>query len=157
MTASEKTGRRAVSRSAARLGAVQALYQMELAGTDVSEILAEYGASRQGEAFEDGEHGTADTAFMHDIIKGVVRDQRAIDKALVGCLSDGWTLPRLDATLRAILRSAGYELAARSDVPGRVVISEYVDVARAFFDGPEPKFINAALDKLAREKRQAEF
>ncbi len=86
-----------------------------------------------------------------------MRDQRAIDKALVGCLSDGWTLPRLDATLRAILRSAGYELAARSDVPGRVVISEYVDVARAFFDGPEPKFINAALDKLAREKRQAEF
>ncbi len=153
MSDDRKPGRRAVSRSAARLGAVQALYQMELAGTDVTEILAEYAASRQGEAFDDGEHGKADTAFMHDIIKGVVRDQRPIDRALAGCLAEEWKLPRLDATLRAILRSAGYELTARRDVPAKVAISEYVDIARAFFDGPEPKFVNAALDKLAREIR----
>jgi N utilization substance protein B len=155
--AQNSTGRRAVSRSAARLGAVQALYQMELAGTDVSEILAEYAASRQGDAFEDGQHGKADTAFMQDIIRGVVHDQRRIDRSLAGCLSEGWTLPRLDATLRAILRSGGFELLTRPDVPAKVVISEYVDLARAFFDGAEPKFINAALDKLAREIRSDEF
>ena len=156
-TSQKPAGRRAVSRSAARLGAVQALYQMELAGTDVSEILAEYAASRQGEGFEDGQHGQADTAFMQDIIQGVVHDQRRIDRALAGCLSDDWTLPRLDATLRAILRSGGFELLSRQDVPARVVISEYVDVARAFFDGAEPKFINAALDKLARSTRRDEL
>ena len=149
--------RRAVARSAARLGVVQALYQMELAGTDVSEILAEYGVSRQGDAFDDGEHGKADTKFMHGLIRGVVTKQREVDRALAYCLSEGWTLARLDATLRAVLRSAGYELMFRSDVPGRVVINEYVDVTHAFFEGNEPAFINAALDKLARASRETEF
>ena len=109
-------GRRAVARSAARLGAVQALYQMELAGTDLSDIMDEYASSRQGEAFYNGEHGEADTSFLHDIVQGVVRNQRAIDRGVAECLSTGWSLPRLDATLRAILRSAGYELQHRADI-----------------------------------------
>lgn len=151
------SSRRAVARTAARLGAVQALYQMELAGTDVTEIVAEYTASRQGEAFEDGEHGKADKALMGDIVTGVVKNQRAIDQSLEQCLSTGWTLGRLDATLRAILRSGGYELKFRSDIPAKVVIAEYVELTRAFFEDTESGFVNAALDKLARTSRVDEF
>ena len=157
MTGKTASGRRAVARTSARLGAVQALYQMELAGTDVSDILAEYTSSRQGNSFEDGEHGKADTAFLHDIVKGVVKQQRTIDRAVADCLSSGWRLPRLDATLRAILRSSGYELMFRSDIPGRVVIAEYVELTRAFFDDKESAFINGALDKLAHAQRPGEF
>ena len=157
MSEKSGSGRRAVARSAARLGAVQALYQMELAETDVSEIMAEYASSRQGEAFDDGQHGTADTSFLHDIVKGVVEHQRVIDPAINACLSEKWRLPRLDATLRAILRSAGYELKYRTDVPARVTIAEYVQIANAFFDDNESGFINGALDKLAHEVRPSEF
>ena len=157
MSDNSSSGRRAVARSAARLGAVQALYQMELAGTDVADIMAEYGSLRQGDAFNDGEHGKADTSFMNDIVKGVVEHQRTIDQAVNACLGEGWSLPRLDATLRAILRSAGYELHYRSDVPGRVTIAEYVELTRAFFDEKESGFINGALDKLAHQRRPDEF
>lgn len=157
MMAKSDSGRRAVARTSARLGAVQALYQMELAGTDVSVVLAEHASSRQGDAFENGEHGKADTVFLKDIVEGVLQHQREIDRAAAGCLSTGWTLPRLDATLRAILRSAGYELAFRADIPGKVVIAEYVELTRAFFDANESKFINAALDKLAHLRRPEEF
>lgn len=157
MTDKSGSGRRAVARSAARLGAVQALYQMELAETDVSVIMAEYTSSRQGNAFNDGEHGKADGAFLKDIVQGVVDHQRTIDPAIDECLSSGWTLPRLDATLRAILRSAGYELQFRPDIPGRVIITEYVEITRAFFDDNESGFVNGALDKLAHLKRSEEF
>ena len=157
MTGKNAPGRRAVARTAARLGAVQALYQMDLAGTDVTDLLAEYASSRQGESFDDGEHGEADMRFLQDIVKGVVDQQRTIDRAVADCLSDGWSLPRLDAILRAILRAAGYEMTCRSDVPGKVIIAEYVELTRDFFENSESAFVNGALDALARKQRPDEF
>ena len=149
--------RRDVSRSAARLGAVQALYQMDIAGTDLADVLAEFGSVRLGEIFENGECGEADFAFLKDTVEGVVRDQRLIDRSIEAHLASGWTLARLDSTLRAVLRAAVYEILFREDVPVRVTISEYIDVAHAFFSGEEPGVVNAILDALARERRPDEF
>jgi N utilization substance protein B len=148
--------RPAVARSAARLGAVQALYQMDIGGTDMAEVLAQYGGGRLGDDFNDGQCGEADAGFLKSIVEGVVADQGLIDRKVNDCLGAGWTLARLDATVRAILRAGGFELMFREDVPVRVVINEYVEVAKAFFDASEPKFVNAALDKLARERRPDE-
>jgi N utilization substance protein B len=146
-----------VARAAARLGAVQALYQMDIAQTDLADVLADFGSIRLGEAFEEGECGEADFALLRDIVGGVVREQRVIDRSLDDCLAEGWTLGRLDATARAILRAGAYELMFRNDIPAKVAISQYIDVAHAFFDGSEPGFINAALDQLARRQRQGEI
>jgi transcription antitermination protein NusB len=146
-----------VARAAARLGAVQALYQMDIAQTDLADVLADFGSIRLGEAFEEGECGEADFVLLRDIVGGVVREQRLIDRSLDDCLAEGWTLARLDATARAILRAGAYELMFRNDIPARVAISQYIDVAHAFFDGSEPGFINAALDQLARRQRQGEL
>lgn len=144
---------REVARSAARLGAVQALYSMDIAGTAVEDVLAEYGSTRLGEAFENGECGEADIAFLRDIISGVLADQRLIDQTVDACLAEGWTLARLDSTLRAILRAGAYEVMFREDVPAAAAISEYVNVTRAFFEeGREGGFVNAALDALARKR-----
>jgi N utilization substance protein B len=120
-------------------------------------VLADFGSIRLGEEFEDGECGTADFALLRDIVGGVVREQRLIDRSLDACLAEGWTLTRLDATARAILRAGAYELMFRNDIPAKVSISQYIDVAHAFFDGSEPGFINAALDQLARRQRQDEI
>jgi transcription antitermination protein NusB len=159
MAAGAKRSRsdREVSRSSARLGAVQALYQMDIAGTDFSEVLAQFGDGRIGEIFEDGECGEADFAFLKDIVEGVVREQREIDRQVDGHLAAGWTLGRLDSTLRALLRAGAYELMFRADVPARVTISEYIDVAHAFFEGEEPGVVNGVLDALARKHRSQEF
>ena len=148
---------REVSRSSARLGAVQALYQMDIAGTDLSEVLAQFGAGRMGELFEDGECGEADFAFLKDIVEGVVSRQREVDRAIEGHLAAKWTLGRLDSTLRALLRAGAYELLFRADVPARVTINEYVDVARAFFDDEEPRVVNGVLDAVARAHRASEL
>lgn len=142
--------RRPVARSAARLGAVQALYQMDLAQTEVGEVLAQFSSRSAGEAFDDGECGEADFSFLKDIVEGVVREQLALDRKIETCLAEGWTLPRLDATLRAVLRAGAYEIMFREDVPAKASISEYVDVTRAFFDVDEPKFVNGVLDALAK-------
>ncbi len=161
-------GNKALPRTRARLGAVQALYQMELADTDLSDIFAEYGAGAVARGFEelsedenDGgevEPGTKsdDFEFFRDVVSGVVREQRDIDPKIHSCLAHGWRLERLDSILRAILRAGTYELAHRSDVPSRVVINEYLDVAHAFFEGDEPKFVNGVLDRLARQVREPE-
>jgi transcription antitermination protein NusB len=148
---------REVSRSSARLGAVQALYQMDIAGTDFAEVLAQFGAGRMGETFEDGECGEADFAFLKDIVEGVVREQQAIDRAVEDHLAAAWTLGRLDSTLRAVLRAGAYEIMFRADVPARVSITEYVDVAHAFFEAEEPRVVNGVLDALARAHRAGEF
>lgn len=155
--AAPRSRRAAVARSAARLGAVQALYQMDIGGTDMIEVLAQYGSGRLGDDFNEGQCGEADAGFLKSIVEGVVADQALIDRKVNDCLGAGWTLARLDATVRAILRAGGFELMFREDVPARVTISEYVEVAKAFFDGSEPKFVNAALDKLARERRPDEL
>ena len=146
-----------VARSAARLGAVQALYQMDIAGSDVGETLAQFSARATGEDFDGGQCGGADYKFLKEIAGGVVREQRVIDSALDASLDQDWPLPRLDSTVRAILRAAAYELMFMQRVPARVTISEYVDVAGAFFGEEEPRFINGVLDALARQKRPEEF
>lgn len=146
-----------VARSAARLGAVQALYQMDLAGTDVVEVLAQFSARAAGDAFEEGQCGEADFPFLKEIVDGVVREQRTIDPALDRLLDTGWPLARLDATLRAILRAAAYEIMFMERVPARVAISEYLDVAHAFFAEQEPKLLNGVLNTLARQRRPDEF
>lgn len=144
-------------RGAARLAAVQALYQMELSGATLPEVLAEFETYRLGKEVDGEQYRNADAVFFRDIVSGVVRDQRQLDPAIHASLVEGWPLARIDATLRAILRSGAYELASRSDVPARVVIAEYVDVARAFFEAEATGMVNGVLDALARSLRPAEF
>jgi transcription antitermination protein NusB len=148
---------RPVARSAARLGAVQALYQMDLAGTDVGEVLAQFSSRASGEAFEEGQCGEADYRLLKEIVDGAVREQRTIDPTVSETLDPKWPLTRLDATLRAILRAAAYEIMFMANVPAKVTISEYVDVAHAFFGEEELRFVNGVLDRLARLRRPQEF
>ncbi len=154
---SEKRRARPVERAAARLGAVQALYQMDLAGTDVGETLAQFSSRAVGEDFEDGQCGEADYRHLREVVDGVVREQKTIDPAVDSILDKAWPLHRLDSTIRAILRAGAYELMFMDRVPARVAISEYVDVADAFFDKEEPRFVNGVLDRLARNRRPGEF
>lgn len=142
---------RAMIRSAARLGAVQALYQMDIAHTDLSDVLTQFESIRLGEAADDSDNVDADFELLSALVTGVVAEQREIDPLISAHLATGWKLHRLDATLRAILRAGAYELKQRHDVPAKVAISEYIDVAKAFFDGEEPKVVNGVLDNLARE------
>jgi transcription antitermination protein NusB len=152
-----KKTRPPAERAAARLGAVQALYQMDIAGSDVGETLAQFSSRAVGENFDNGDCGEADYKFLKEIVDGVVREQRPIDTALDKHLDKAWPLTRLDSTVRAILRAGAYELMFMERVPGRVAITEYVAVADAFFGQEEPRFVNAVLDKLARESRPGEF
>lgn len=147
---------RAAARSAARLGAVQALYQMDIAHTDLSDVLAEFSSVRLGESADDSDCVEPDFEFLRDIVIGVVDQQRAVDPVINEHLAEGWKLHRLDATLRAVLRAGAYELKHRHDVPVKVAISEYVDVAKAFFEGDEPKVVNGVLDNLARKFERVE-
>ncbi len=153
----ERTARPANQRGAARLAAVQALYQMDLGGTTLPEVIAEFETYRLGKEVDGDQYRNADAAFFRDIVTGVVRDQMKLDPAIDRTLAAGWPLTRVDATLRAILRAGAFELADRPDVPSRVVISEYVDVAKAFFEDDAPGVVNAVLDALAHELRAAEF
>ena len=146
-----------IERAAARLGAVQALYQMDLAGTDVGETLAQFSSRASGEDFDNGQCGEADYKHLREVVDGAVREQSTIDPVIDALLDKGWPLHRLDATVRAILRAASYELMFMQRVPARVAISEYVDVASAFFESEEQKFINGVLDRLARQRRPGEF
>lgn len=144
-------------RSQARLAAVQALYQMDLASTDVNKLIHEFVTERFGAEAEDETVALADQNLFQAIVRGVVAHQREIDPAVDAQLAVGWRLNRLDATLRAILRGAMYEILYRPDTPARVVITEYLDIAKAFFEGEEPKVTNAVLDKLAKKHRAGEF
>ena len=144
-------------RSTARLAAVQALYQMELTGSGADEAVFEFTEHRFGREAETGTAGEVDAEFFARLVRGVPEHQEEIDAGITAVLSADWRLNRIDSILRAILRAACYELIAARDVPAKVVIDEYVDVAHAFFTGDEPSFVNAALDKLARRKRATEF
>jgi N utilization substance protein B len=159
MSAAGKGGGKsaALSRSQARLAAVQALYQMDLAETDLAEVIEEFKAHRLGSDLENGTSAQADPEHFAGLLKGVVRRQREIDPMIDRQLAEGWRLTRIDSIVRAILRAAAYELMELKDVPPRVVISEYIEVAHAFFEGDEPRVVNGVLDSLARKLRPGEL
>jgi N utilization substance protein B len=144
-------------RSASRLGAVQALYQMDIGGAAISDVFAEFESHWLGREVDGDAYKPAEVAFFRDIVEGVVRDQMTLDKGIDAALAKGWPLKRIEAILRAVLRAGAYELANRKDVPARVVITEYVDVANAFVDKDEAGMTNAVLDNLARDLRADEF
>jgi N utilization substance protein B len=144
---------RSRSRSAARLAAVQALYQQEMEGTPVARLLKEFHDHRLGATIEDEHYHDAERDFFDDIVSGVDARRLDLDRLIGGRLAEGWTLERLDRPMRAILRAGAYELLARPDVPVGSVISEYVDVAHAFYDKRESGFVNGLLDAIAKETR----
>jgi N utilization substance protein B len=141
------------SRSVARLAAVQALYQMEVSNAGVETVIREFSDHRFDRDVEDMTLAAADEAFFADLVRGVVGHQREVDAAVAKRLAQGWRLERIDATVRAILRAGAYELTHRDDVPTEVVIDEYVELAKSFFEGPEPGFVNGALDAVAQDVR----
>ncbi len=140
-------------RGAARLAAVQALYQMDVGGTGLLEVVAEYEAHRLGSEIDGATYRDADAAWFRDVVSGVVRGQTAIDPLIHASLPPDWPLSRIDTTLRAILRAGTHELSSRKDVPVAVIVTEYVDVAKAFYEGEEPGLVNAVLDRIARAER----
>jgi len=140
-------------RGAARLAAVQALYQMDVGGTGLLETVAEYEAFRLGREIDGDTYRVADPAWFRDIVSGVVRQQTTIDPLIHEALPSDWPLSRLDTTLRAILRAGVFELLRRLDVPVAVIVSEYIDVAKAFYSEEEPRLVNAVLDRIARNQR----
>ena len=155
--AEEHSVKVANQRGAARLAAVQALYQMDLGGADMGSVVAEFEAHRLGQEIEGAAMRPADAGFFRNLVNGVVDQQRKIDPAIHNVLPDSWPLKRIDLTLRSILRCGVFELMAKPDIPSRVVINEYMDVARAFFDQDEPGLVNAVLDAIARSCRPEEF
>jgi len=145
------------ARRAARLGAVQALYQMEVSGASTDDVIAEFDAGklpRETEASITDAEG--DPVLFKIIVEKAVERQATLDRAIARHLSKGWRLERLDAVARAILRAGSVELEQRADIPVAVVINEYVEIAKRFFDGPEPGFVNATLDACARDLRPAD-
>ena len=151
--AATRTFRPANKRGAARLAAVQALYQMDVGGTGLLETVAEYESFRLGQEIDGATYLEADPAWFRDIVSGVVRGQTFIDPLIHSSLTTDWPLARLDTTLRAILRAGTYEVTARKDVPVAVIVSEYVDIAKAFYDEDEARLVNAVLDRVARRSR----
>lgn len=147
------TSRQRRARTVARLAAVQALYQMELAGEGVDTVIAEFSNHRFDADIEGEPLAEADETYFAEIVRGVVGDQAAIDASVKARLASNWRLERLDSTLRALLRAGAWELRSRLDVPREIVIDEYVELAKAFFDEAEAKFVNAALDGVARDVR----
>ena len=153
----KKPDKKANRRGAARLAAVQALYQMDIAGAGINDVFAEFESHWIGGEVEGEKYLPAEAAFFRDVVSGVVRDQARLDPLIDDALSRGWPLKRIEAILRAVLRAGAYELEHRKDVPGRVVISEYVDVANAFVDREETGMVNAVLDQIGRQFRGDEF
>jgi N utilization substance protein B len=149
--------RKATRRSAARLAAVQALYQMDIASTGLNDILAQFESHWIGREVEGDQYLPAEAAFFRDIVTGVVREQRKLDPLIDDALARSWPLKRIEAILRAMLRAGAYELDHRRDVPARVVVSEYVDIAHAFVERDETGMVNAVLDQIARKLRATEF
>ena len=149
---------RSKARSAARLAAVQALYQQHMEGTALARLLDEFHQHRLGrdideDAFGDAEYADAEVPFFDDVVRGVDARRDEIDAAVASKLASGWSLARLDKTMLQILRAGTYELLARADVPTPVAINEYVEVAKAFFDDGQAKFVNGILDAVAKDAR----
>jgi N utilization substance protein B len=153
-----RKNRHAMARSGARLAAVQALYQMDIAATPLKDILDDYQTLGSVVTDSDGEDAgeelpPLDKPFFRALVKGIVGEQRAIDPVIHGALRPDWPLGRIDSTLRAILRAGAFELLFRHDVPFRTVINEYLNIAHAFFEDGEPAMINGVLDHIARDCR----
>jgi N utilization substance protein B len=144
-------------RGAARLAAVQALYQMDIAGKGLNDILAEFESHWLGREVEGEQYLPAEAAFFRDIVGGFAAEQRRLDPQIDQALAAGWPLKRVEAIVRAVLRAGCWELDKRADIPARVVVSEYVGVANAFVDREETGMVNAVLDTLARKFRAGEF
>ncbi len=144
-------------RAAARLAAVQALYQMDVAKTGINEILAEFESHWIGQEVEGDQYNPAEVAFFRNVLEGVLAEQGEIDVLVDRALQQGWPLRRVEAVLRAILRAGAYELLVRKDVPVRVAITEYTDIAGAFFEGEEVGMVNGVMDSLARRLRPDEM
>ena len=147
-----------LARSAARLAAVQALYQIELTGADWRQVVREFDEHRLGAEIEGVQYREADPKHFRSTVEGVVENQVAIDRLTDKALVAKWPLGRVDSILRAVFRAAGFEITGREDIPPRVIIGEYLDVAKAFFEeGREAKFVNAVLDHMARDARPGAF
>ena len=144
---------RSQARAAARLAAVQALYQLEMEGTALAQLIDEFHRHRLGAEIEGDQYADAEQAFFDDTVKGVAARRDEIDALLDAKLAEGWKLERLDKTMLQVLRAGAWELMARADVPTASTISEYVDVAHAFFEAREAKFVNGVLDAVAKEVR----
>ncbi len=154
---STTAGRSANKRGAARLAAVQALYQMDITSAGLSTILDEYETCRIGQEVDGEEYLDADRGWFRGIVSGVVADQKTLDPLIHKTLPDDWPLARIHTLLRSVLRAGAFELVKRTDVPGRVIIAEYLDVAKAFFEEDEPRLVNGVLDSIAKEVRPGEF
>ena len=144
-------------RGLARLAAVQALYQIELTSADPGAVVGEVLAHRLGREIDGDQYAEADRGFFADLVKGCAERRVDVDAIVAASLPPDWPLARLESVLRAILRAGCFELLARSDVPARVVINEYVEIAHAFFSGKEPGMVNGVLDHVARRLREAEL
>ncbi|AEV38087.1 transcription antitermination protein NusB [Pseudovibrio sp. FO-BEG1] len=149
--------RPANKRGVARLAAVQAVYQMEITGARLNDVLNEYEAYRLGQEVDGEQYRDADPAWFRDLVQAVFEDQLRIDPRIHTALSEDWPLKRIDTTLRAILRVGCAEFLRKKDVPARVIINEYIDVAKSFYEGDEARLVNGIMNRLARELRQSEF
>ena len=150
---SRRTAARSKARAAARLAATQALYQHEMEGTALAPLLHEFHQHRLGATIEDAEYAQADEAYFDDIVTGTLARTDEIDRLVSAKLTNDWSLERLDKPMKALLRAATYELLARADTATGTVISEYVDVAKAFYDRREAGFVNGLLDAVAKDAR----
>lgn len=157
MNATPAGEKKANRRGAARLAAVQALYQMDLAGTGLNDILAEFESHWIGQEVEGEQYLPAQKTFFREIIGGILAEQRRLDPIVDDTLSKGWPLKRIETMLRAVLRAGAYELICRKDVPARVIITEYADIAAAFLDKEETGMVNAVLDEIGRRYRAGEL
>ncbi|WP_417684253.1 transcription antitermination factor NusB [Roseibium sp.] len=152
-----REARPANKRGAARLAAAQALYQMDVGGTPASSVISEFTAFRLGKELDGEQYRDADEQWFASIVRGVVADQKFLDPFIHTALTEDWPLKRIDSLLRAILRAGAYELLRRKDVPPKVIISEYIDVAKAFYQDDEPGLVNGILDRLAHDLRNSEL
>ncbi len=148
--------RTANKRGAARLAAVQALYQMDLTDSRLLDVVAEYENIRLGQEIDGEKYVDADAGWFRGIVAGVVEDQKKIDPMIHSALTPDWPLARIDTLLRAMLRAGVFELQSRKDVPAKVIITEYVDVAKAFYGEDETRMVNGVLDTIARDLRPGE-
>ncbi len=156
-TSAGREERPANKRGVARLAAVQALYQMEVGGAQVADVLGEFETYRLGQEIDGDQYRDADALWFRDLVTGVLELQRTIDPVIHTALTQDWPLRRVDTTLRAILRAGVFELMKRKDVPVRVIISEYIDVAKAFYQEDEPRLVNGVLDRIAKDVRKTEI